>query len=142
LKVLAIAIAGLLLLSKEATMFDTRVANYIFGVAFIAAGLLGFFPNPLVAENGIFAVNLWHNIVHILTGGVFLAAAAWYGHNQLTLQVMGAIYLVVALLGFAMPGDMMLGMILANTADHVLHLVFALVMLAAGFGLPRTAKLA
>ena len=123
-------------------MFDTRKACYTFGIAFIAAGVLGFIPNPLVSETGIFAVNLWHNVVHILTGGVFLAAAAWYGHNQLTLQVLGAIYLVVAVLGFVIPGDMLLGMIRVNPADHALHLLFALAMLAAGFGLPRAAKLA
>jgi hypothetical protein len=39
-------------------------------------------------------------------------------------------------LGLLMGGDMLLGMIAMNTADHWLHVVLAVVILLAGFGLP------
>jgi hypothetical protein len=60
----------------------------------------------------------------------------------MTLQVMGVIYLVVALLGFVWPSDMLLGLVRINMADNVLHLLFTVVILAAGFGLPRAAAAA
>ena len=54
---------------------NTRTVSLLFGCIFVAVGLLGFIPNPLVATDGIFAVNGIHNMVHIITGGVFLIGA-------------------------------------------------------------------
>ena len=126
----------------EDIMINAKTACYIFAAAFIAAGILGFIPNPLVAPDGLFAVNAMHNIVHILTGVVFAAGAMMLGQPRLTLQVMGAVYAVVALLGFVTAGDMLLGLVRVNTADDVLHLIFAIALLGAGFGLPQAAKAA
>jgi hypothetical protein len=55
---------------------------------------------------------------------------------SLALRVIGIIYAIVAVLGFVMPGGMLLGMIAMNMADHWLHVVLAIVILYAGFGLP------
>ena len=126
----------------EDIMINAKTACYIFAAAFIAAGILGFIPNPLVAPDGLFAVNVLHNLVHILTGIVFVAGAMWLGKPRLTLQVMGAVYLVVALLGLVTAGDMLLGLVRVNMADDVLHLIFAIALLGAGFGLPQAAKAA
>ena len=57
---------------------NTRTVSLLFGVIFVAVGILGFTPNGLVSEDGIFAVNAVHNLVHILTGMVFLVAVAKY----------------------------------------------------------------
>jgi hypothetical protein len=52
------------------------------------------------------------------------------------LKIIGVVYAIVAVLGLLMGGDMLLGMIAMNTADHWLHVVLAVVILLAGFGLP------
>ena len=119
---------------------NTTTACYAFAVAFIAAGILGFIPNPLVSPYGIFAVNSIHNIVHILTGVAFAVGAMTLGKPKLTLQIMGAVYAVVALLGFVLGGDMLLGLVRVNMADNVLHLIFAVAILAAGFSLTEAKR--
>ena len=53
-------------------MITSKNISIAFGVTFVLAGLLGFIPNPLVAPDGIFAVNTMHNLVHLLTGAAFL----------------------------------------------------------------------
>ena len=45
----------------------------ILGAIFIIVGILGFIPNPLVSYRGLFEVNTFHNIVHIVTGGILLS---------------------------------------------------------------------
>ncbi len=108
-----------------------------FGITFIAAGVLGFIPNPLVAADGIFAVNFMHNLVHVLTGSVFLFGALKSERiARLTTQGVGIAYVGVTILGFLMQGEMLLGLIHINDADKWLHLGLAVVILAAGFGVP------
>ena len=59
---------------------------------------------------------------------------------SLALKIVGVIYGIVAVLGFVM-GDMVFG-IAMNMADHWLHVVLAIVILYAGFGLPAETKAA
>lgn len=109
-----------------------------FGIAFLAAGLLGFVPNPLVAADGIFEVNFMHNVVHILTAGVFFfGASISEAAARTTLQAVGIAYVGVTVLGFIMKGNMLLGLVHINHADKWLHAGLALVIVAAGFGLPK-----
>ena len=49
---------------------QARTISLIFGVLFVAVGVLGFTPNALVGYEGIFAVNAMHNQVYILTGRI------------------------------------------------------------------------
>ena len=44
----------------------------ILGVVFVAIGLLGFVPNPIVYDGGYFHVNAAHNFVHLITGALLL----------------------------------------------------------------------
>jgi hypothetical protein len=73
---------------------------------------------------------------------VLLAGAYTSFSPSLALKIIGVIYAVVAVLGFLMPGDMMLGMVAMNGADRWLHVVLAIVILYAGFGLPAETKAA
>lgn len=117
---------------------NTQNASYLFGVTFVLAGLLGFVPNPLVAPHGLFAVNLAHNVVHILTGAVFLAAALRYpAKADVFIKAVGIGYVVVTIAGFLTSGTMLLGLVHINEADRWLHLGLAGVILAAGFTLPN-----
>jgi hypothetical protein len=113
---------------------NTRTAGLIIGIVFIVVGILGFIPNPLVSPDGLFVVNGAHNLVHLVSGLVILAGVYSFG-SALALKIIGVVYALVAILGLIMGGDMLFG-IAMNTADHWLHVILAVVILAAGFGLP------
>ena len=104
-----------------------RAVALVFGVSFLAVGVLGFILNPTGGELlGIFAVNVLHNLVHLLFG-IFGIAAALVGRSRIYLQGVGVIYLLLTVLGF-IPGlfvgdEMLLGLVHINLADNFLHLV-------------------
>jgi hypothetical protein len=108
---------------------------------FLLVGILGFIPNPLVSPTGLFVVNAAHNLVHIISGGILLAGVYSFG-SALGLKIVGVVYALVAVLGLIMGGDMLLGVIAMNTADHWLHVVLAIVILLAGFALPDSERAA
>ena len=113
----------------------------LFGITFVATGVLGFVPNPLVSASGVFEVNAMHNLVHLITGAIFIAAAtASKRASRITLQSVGIAYVVVTVLGFLIEGQMLLGMIHINEADKWLHAGLALAILIAGFVLPKLAE--
>lgn len=114
---------------------NARTAAIVFGVVFILVGVLGFIPNPLIGPEGIFAVNTTHNVIHLVSGALLLAGVYTQLGASMALKIVGIVYAIVAILGFVMPGDMMLGMVAMNEADRWLHVVLAVVLLAAGFGL-------
>jgi hypothetical protein len=117
---------------------NSRNVSALFGAVFLLAGILGFVPNPLVAPHGVFAVNLAHNLVHVATGCGFLLVAWRMPDKARTFtQVFGAVYGLVALLGFLTSGDMLLGFIHINQADRWLHVGLAAAILAAGLALPQ-----
>src|SRR5262249_26339361 len=115
---------------------NVKTAGIAIGAVFLAVGILGFIPNPLVSSTGLFAVNTEHNLVHILSGAAVLACALTGIATALSLQIFGAIYALVAFLGFVSHDGMLLGFIRVNHADHWLHVLLAVVILAAGFMLP------
>jgi len=114
---------------------NTRTAGQILGIVFVLVGILGFVQNPIVSPTGLFVVNTAHNLVHLLSGVVILAGVYSFGAG-LGLKIVGVVYAIVAILGLAMGGDMLLGLIAVNAADHWLHVVLAAVVLLAGFALP------
>ena len=119
----------------------TKTAALIIGIIFIVVGLLGFVPNPLVSPTGLFAVNTAHNLIHLLTGIVIIAGAYSAFGARNTLLIFGAVYAVVAIAGFIPAlmtgGNMLLGFIHVNDADKWLHVLLAIVILAAGYYLPN-----
>jgi hypothetical protein len=122
-----------------------KTFGMLFGIVFLAVGILGFVPGvtttgadgmPMLL--GIFMVNTTHSVVHIASGIVFLLASmSGAGAARLWFQIFGAIYAVVAILGFMTPNGMLLGLISNNPADTWLHVVLAVAMLAIGFGTPK-----
>ena len=113
-------------------MIPAKILTTLFGVTFILAGLLGFVPNPIVAPDGIFAVNAMHNLVHILTGAAFLAGS-YLGYARHTVIGIGVAYVAVTALGFLTTGDTLLGLVHINVADRWLHAALAAVILVAGY---------
>ena len=118
----------------------------VIGVTLVAAGILGFFYNASFdtgdglerdAVLGILDVNAWHNLVHIATGALGLAVAASYGNSRVYALGLGAVYLVVALLGFiAGDGEEIFNLIPVNTEDNVFHLLLGIAGVGAGLATP------
>lgn len=103
----------------------------VFGVVFIAVGLLSFVDNGIVGSNGFFATDLNHDIVHLLTGIVLLFVGLKKPESSAkALKVFAVIYLVVTVLGFVLvpQGGSLLGLIFVSSSDHILHLVLGVVI--------------
>jgi hypothetical protein len=119
--------------SSPAKLYATLV-----GAVLTLAGIVGFFysgsfgsPGEVDKVFGIFAVNGWHNVAHLATGLLGLAAAG-YAARQYALGI-GLVYLVVAIWGFIIgSGDSILSIVPVNTSDNVLHLILGVTGLAAG----------
>ncbi len=115
-----------------------RLYATVVGAILTILGIIGFFysgsfgsPGTVDDVFGIFAVNGWHNVVHLATGLLGLVAAG-YAARTYALAV-GLLYLVIAIWGFIVgSGDSILSIIPVNTEDNVLHLILGLVGLAAG----------
>jgi hypothetical protein len=118
-----------------------RLYAVLVGATLVVAGIIGFFYNSTFTSDesvhdavfGILDVNGWHNVVHIATGAVGLAAfGAGAAASRTYALVFGVIYLVVAVWGFAIgSGESILSIIPVNTEDSVLHLVLGLTGVAA-----------
>ncbi|MSR87072.1 DUF4383 domain-containing protein [Candidatus Peribacteria bacterium] len=95
----------------------------VLGVVLLLVGLLGFFmSSPLL---GLFEVDTLHNIIHIASGLVALAVSGNMMYARMYLLIFGLVYLVVALVGFFMGGDI-LGLFHTNLEDNILHTAIAL----------------
>jgi hypothetical protein len=112
----------------------------------VIAGIIGFFysssfggPGKVDEVFGLLAVNGWHNVVHILTGGLGLVAAG-YAARQYALGL-GAVYIAIAAWGFIIgSGDSILGFIPVNTEDNFLHLILGVLGIGAGLATPAPAS--
>jgi len=116
----------------------SKSVTTVFGFVFLVTGILGIIPNPLVSPHGIFEVNATHNLVHILTAGLFVAGAlASEKAARVILQSIGIAFVGVTILGFLNKGHLLLGLVYFGEAAKWAHLSLALVILVAGFGLPK-----
>jgi uncharacterized protein DUF4383 len=123
----------------------------VVGAVLVVAGIIGFFYNSEFTSDesvhdavfGLLDVNGWHNVVHIATGALGLAAFAAGAYAARTYALgLGVVYLAVAIWGFAIgSGDSILGIVPVNTEDNFLHLALGLLGLLAGLatGAPRGA---
>ena len=117
-----------------------KTAAILFGIVFLAVGILGFVPGVTTDVNGmpmllgIFHVNTAHNFVHIASGVVFLLCGmAGPGPSRTFFKIFGIVYALVAILGFVPDGTMLLGFLSNNMAVAWLHVVLAVAMLYLGF---------
>lgn len=114
-----------------------KSAAMLFGIVFLAIGILGFVPGITKDEMllGIFMVNPAHSVVHIASGVVaLLCAMSGAGAARIYFQIFGIVYAIVAILGFMQPNGMLLGLISNNPPDTWLHVAIAVVSLLLGFG--------
>ena len=112
----------------------------VFGVTLVAAGIIGFFysaafgaPGKVSPVLGILDVNGWHNVVHLATGALGLAAVGSAAYARTYALALGAVYIVVAVWGFVIgSGEAILTIVPVNTADNFLHLAIGVLGLIAG----------
>lgn len=116
---------------------NARNVAFVLGVIMLIVGVVGYIPNDRIfGPTGFFVTNNLHNLVHILSGILLLIGVYTALSPSLALKILGIVYAIFAVLGFAMmKGDMLFG-IRMNMMDHWLHVALAIILLAAGFGLP------
>ena len=113
----------------------------VFGVVFILVAIVGFIApggmamqptDPATAAKalGMFPVNLLHNIVHLLFGIWGLAASRSWSGSKSYFTIVGAIYLVLTVVGFLSPTGF--GLVPLGGNDIWFHAVLALAMLGIG----------
>jgi hypothetical protein len=119
---------------------NTKTAAIIFGLAFLAVGALGFIANPIVgeSENAIFHADKVHNIVHIVSGVLFLLIAmAAPSATGGFLKLFGIVYLALGIWGMVQIGDTgmakLLGFLHVNANDNYLHIGLGALIFLAGF---------
>jgi len=112
-------------------MLMQRFLLLVLGFGFIGLGGFGFVSDPIF---GMLDVDPLHNIVHILSGLLALAAVMLgNGTMRMFARIGGAVYLAIALAGFFMPMQHIFGLFIANTPDHWLHLGIAALLFWIGF---------
>ena len=123
---------------------NTKTAAIVIGLAFLAVGILGFVSNPIVgaSHNAIFHTDNVHNIVHIVSGALFLLIAMAAPASAGTfLKIFGIVYLGLGIYGMATMGtdetQKLLGFLLVNKADNYLHIGLGIIIFLAGLARPR-----
>ena len=106
-----------------------------FGAIYTLVGLAGFFVsdgNFVGREGGSllgFQVNGLHNIVHILIGIALIVAAKRHDTARNANLTIGVVYIALAVLGPFIT-DTALNIVALNSADHVLHGLSGIVLVA------------
>lgn len=125
---------------------STRSFALVFGIVFLAVGVLGFVPGmvsplheghpPVMGGGGqllgLFPINLLHNAVHILFGLWGIAASRSAGGSVLYARGVAAIYALLTIFGFIPNLNTVFGLVPLYGNDIWLHALLALV--AAYFG--------
>lgn len=119
-----------------------RLYATLVGAALVIFGIAGFFysssfgsPGEVDDAFGIFAVNGWSNVFHIVTGALGLLLAG-FASRQFALWL-GTLYVLVAAWGFLLgSGGEILGFLPVSTGDNLLHLIIGSLGLAAAIGTP------
>lgn len=126
-----------------------RLLGIFLGVVYLLDGIYGFFltsatgffatTGPKVF--GLFEVNPFHNLVHVVVGVALLTsgligARVAKGMNT----TLGAVFLLVGVLGLLLlvGGNGPLNILAINGADTVLNFATAVVLLCVGIGADRT----
>ena len=104
----------------------------VFGAVYVLVGLAGFAVTGLsdfAATSSdkliLFGLNPLHNIVHLGVGALWLASSRSESSARAVSVLIGAVYLVVGVLGLFINGSSDLNLLNLNQPDNVLHLASA-----------------
>lgn len=117
----------------------SKTAALVIGFIFLAVGLLGYVDNPIIgdSEDVIFHADNVHNMVHIISGALFvLIALASPSFARTFLIIFGIVYLAIGIIGLVnmeTGQDMgqVLGFLHVNTNDNYLHIGLGIAILLA-----------
>jgi hypothetical protein len=122
------------------TQSPNRLVAVVFGAVYVVVGLLGFvytsgvdfFATSGGLILGIFEVNPFHNIAHLLIGGALLfAGVKGIAPAKATNTTIGAAYLLLGIVGLFLVGSGF-NILALNAADNVLHFASAILLLGVG----------
>lgn len=116
---------------------SVKNTSLFWAIAFVAAGIIGFIPNPVVGPGALFETNFAHNMVHIVTAIAFFIFMMKDEAAQISfMKIFGITYLGVGVLGFIWLGSateaFLLGFIRINFLDNFLHIALGAGILASG----------
>jgi hypothetical protein len=111
----------------------------VVGLVLVAAGIFGFIADSSfdtganVSGDKLLGleVNGWHNIVHLLTGGLLLSGWRRRDTAKMVCLVFGVAYAAVALYGLV-DGNDIIHLLPINGADNGLHIALAALALVFG----------
>lgn len=114
----------------------TKTVAAVFGVLYLLTGVVGMIMIPAGGVFlGIFAVNTFHHIFHIVAGGLG-PVAAWRNKSRLYCQITGGVLMLLGALGVITP-DFMVNLLAIPPADlftdNLLHLVSGFTLIYFGF---------
>jgi|ERR1700737_2555521 putative Ca2+/H+ antiporter (TMEM165/GDT1 family) len=121
--------------TQQTTWTPNRIVAFAIGIVFLIVGILGLVLDTTSGSLLGFDVDLVHNLVHLLTGVLGLAAA-FTGWPRRFNQIFGIVYLLVGIAGLIPAlyfNQRLLGLMHVNAADNVLHLVVGLLAAVVGF---------
>ena len=117
----------------------SKNAALLIGFIFIAVGILGYVDNPVIgsSEDSIFHADNVHNMVHIISGALFILIAMFSPSFARTfMTIFGIVYLALGIIGLVnmdAEQDMaeLLGFLHVNANDNYLHIGLGIVILLA-----------
>jgi len=132
------------------TKSPNRLLATVFGAVYLLVGLLGFtvtggvgfFATDGGLLLGLFEVNIFHNVAHLLIGAALLIAGLSNVRAAKSVNItVGAAYLLLGVVGLFLPGQPF-NILAINAADNVLHFASAAVLLAVGIGADKGVRTA
>ena len=124
------------------TKSPNRLLATVFGAVYLLVGLLGFtvtggggfFDTEGGLLLGLFEVNIFHNIAHLLIGASLLISGLSNVRAAKAANItVGAAYLLLGIVGLFLIGSPA-NILAINAADNVLHFASAAILLAVGLG--------
>jgi hypothetical protein len=118
----------------------------IFGAVYVLVGIIGFIPPLLLGSLpagvvgplaglllGLFAVNWFHSLAHLLIGAAGLATYRNHTAAKSYALALGVAYAGLFVFGLIFGLNFLGGLLPLNGADHVLHILTALIAFGAYF---------
>lgn len=112
-----------------------RLLAILFGIGFIFIGVAGFLSLFIIQGLlfGLYEVNTVNNIFALGSGVLAIMAATSYRRTKHYFQLLGLIFMVLAVIGIATGGDLRLIMMHVNMADNIFRIIMAAIFIYLGF---------
>ena len=121
----------------------TKKLGLLWGFLFLLGGILGFVPGITKDEMflGFFMVNTPHNILHLVSGIIFLAASIMGERPaRWSFIFFGGLYAALSAMGFVVGDGLIFNLISNNQVDSWGHGFLALVLLGIGVASLKRAR--